>query len=94
MKTTITELIPSNGRKSFYGKAKVINANGRNWLMSYDSIVASVDSGCKVRRHIDQISNTTSSHVKSFLSQFACDMTPKTFRELPVEEYEPIQVTL
>ena len=94
MKTTITELIPSSGRKSFYGKAKVIRANGRDWLRSYDSIVASVDDKGKVRRHLDWTSHTTSAHIKSFLSQFASGMTSKTFNELPVEDYEPIQVTL
>ena len=94
MKTTITELVPSNGRASFYGKAKVIRADGRDWLKSYDSIVASVDDKGKVRRHLDWTSHTTASHIKSFLTQFACDVTPKMFQELPVEDYEPIQVTL
>jgi len=94
MKTTITELSPSSGRKSFYGKAKVIRANGRDWLRSYDSIVASVDDAGKVRRHLDWTSRTTASHIKSFLAQFACGVTPKTFQELPVEDYEPLQVTL
>jgi hypothetical protein len=93
-KTTITELSPSNGQDSFYGKAKVIRANGRDWLRSYDSIVASVDDAGKVRRHLDWTSHTTAKHIKSFLSQFACNVTPKMFRDLPVEEYEPIQVTL
>ena len=93
-KTTITELSPSSGRKSFYGKAKVIRANGRDWLRSYDSIVASVDDQGKVRRHLDWTSHTTASHIKSFLAQFACGVTPKTFQELPVEDYEPLQVTL
>ena len=94
MKTEITELSPLNGRKSFYGKAKVIKAQGRVWLRSYDSIVASVDESGKVRRHLDWSSHTTNAHIKSFLSQFARGVTPKMFGDMQAEDYEPLQVTL
>ena len=43
----IYELIPTNGRKSFYGKAKVIENNGKNFLQSYNTIVCKIDKNGK-----------------------------------------------
>ena len=43
----IYELIPTNGRKSFYGKAKVIECEGENFLQSYNTIVCKVDKNGK-----------------------------------------------
>lgn len=39
----IFELIPTNGRKSFGGKAKVIVDNGVAKLLSYNIIVAQIN---------------------------------------------------
>lgn len=95
MKTMITELIPSSSRKSFYGKAKVIDTGKAKYLRSYDTVVASVDSSGKTRRHYDRRTATTNEHVASFLDQFCRDVaTTKEFWSLPVESYEPIKVEL
>lgn len=96
VKVIATELIPTNGRKSFYGRAKVLDdCNGRKYLLSYGQVIASVDAGGVVRRHHDGMrpatdkrparrSKTTDCHVKSFLETFAPDVTGKEFRAMPV----------
>lgn len=82
-KTTITELIPANGRKSFYGKGKVIDDGKVKYLLSYETVMASVDRNGAVRRHSDFRSKTTGAHVKSFLDTYS-DMGTETFWKLPV----------
>ena len=65
------DLIPADGRKSFYGKAKALYHEATNaWhLLSYDTIVAIyyVDSKRFIRRW-DGYSVTTMRHVNAFLS--------------------------
>lgn len=95
MKTTITELVPTSSRKSFYGKAKLVDTGKTRFLRSYDTIAASVDQKGNVHRHTDWRSATTNAHVKSFME--TCMDKPiatKAFWELPVEPYDPIEVTL
>lgn len=59
-----------DSRKSFYGKAQVINyGNGYMELKSYDTIVSRVNNG-KVE-HLGKYSQTTSRHQKEFERQFA-----------------------
>jgi hypothetical protein len=64
-----TELMPADGHKSFYGKAKVItdNQNICSKLMSYDTIVAEYN-------HIERkltingwYSATTARHINAFI---------------------------
>lgn len=66
---SVADLVPTNGRKSFYGKAKVMTIEGVSFLQSYDTIMASV-SGSDVKRYSDSRSNTTSTHIKSFLDRY------------------------
>ena len=78
---TSYELRPQNGRKSFYGKAIVeCYENGTKKLYSYDTLVMSIDSDKQIHRHCatragrdawdaDDITTTTMSHIKSFLSE-------------------------
>lgn len=66
----IYELIPTNGRKSFYGKAKVIENNGENFLQSYNTIVCKVDKNGKFVKMWDGYSATTMSHINSFTDLF------------------------
>jgi len=87
-KTQITELVPSDSRKSFNRKAWVIlAADGRRYLRSYDTVMASADEDGNVARHSDFRSATTNRHVRSFLAQFGNGLTSKEFQELPVEGY-------
>lgn len=75
------ELIPTNGRKSFYGKAKVIvYPNGAQALISYETFVAFKDTDGTVHRLWDGWSATTGSHIKAFTG-----MNKAQFTKLDVE---------
>ena len=86
VEVTKTELMPTSSRKSFYGKAFVLEGkDSTHWLQSYNTIMCSVDRDGHVRRHSDYSSNTTNRHVKAFLETFAPGMEPAKFRKLEVE---------
>ena len=85
VEVTKTELMPTSSRKSFYGRAFVLEGkDSTHWLQSYNTIMCSVDRDGRVRRHSDYRSNTTDRHVKAFLETFAPDMEPSEFRKLEV----------
>lgn len=65
------ELTPRfDSRKSFYGKAKVIDyENGRQELRSYQTIVSKCTNG--VVEHLGKWSQTTTRHQREFEKQFA-----------------------
>ena len=64
------ELIPTNNRKSFYGKAEVIEQdNGIIELRSYNTIVARIRNG-KFERLWSGYSMTTINHINAFLDAF------------------------
>lgn len=65
------ELTPRfDSRKSFYGKAKVIDyEDGRQELRSYQTIVSRCNNG--VIEHLGKWSQTTSRHQREFEKQFA-----------------------
>lgn len=91
----ISELVPTNGRKSFYGKAKIYSIEGTSYLKSYDTLVASVDADGKTHRYADSISSTTNCHVKSFVESASRDIgTTKEFYALPLEEKPKVMVAL
>lgn len=59
-----------DSRKSFYGKAIVIDyENGRQELRSYQTIVSRCQNG--VVEHLGKWSQTTTRHQKEFEKQFA-----------------------
>lgn len=62
----IFELVPTNGRKSFGNKAKVIVENGVAKLLSYSTIVAEYKIGEKEYTQNGEYSQTTNSHIKAF----------------------------
>lgn len=65
------ELIPCNGRKSFYGKAFVDEMeNGEVVLMSYNTPVAKIDKNRRFVRLWDGYSVTTMHHVNAFLDVY------------------------
>ena len=67
MNKQVFNLVPTNGRKSFNNKAKVIVENGKAELLSYDTIVAEIDLESKKFTQLwEGKSNTTSSHIKAF----------------------------
>lgn len=66
----VFELRPINGRKSFYGKASVIEKdNGDIELRSYNTIVARIRNG-KFERLWDSYSATTMNHINSFIDAY------------------------
>ncbi len=74
----IYELIPTNGRKSFYGKAQVqVEDNGTETLFSYGTPIISRNANGEYTKLWDGWSNTTGAHIKSF-----CSMSKKEFVEL------------
>lgn len=67
------ELKPINGRKSFYGKAEVIEKdNGDIELKSYQTIVARIRNG-KFERLWSGYSMTTMNHINAFVDAFGID---------------------
>lgn len=77
----IYELIPTNGRKSFYGKAKVqIDDNGSETLYSYDTPIIKRDRDGHLTRLWSGWSATTGRHVAAF-----CGLNKAGFFNLPYE---------
>lgn len=81
------ELIPTDGRKSFYGKAVVFEKdNGEKILQSYNTEVCKITSGEFVRLW-SGYSATTMRHVNSFLQRFGIPGGGKAWWDaLPVGE--------
>ena len=78
------ELTPYTRRKSFYGKAHVIETENYYYLKSYDTYMCRVLKGTKnVERLSSAKSNTTSCHLSAFYSEFNLgDYTGKKFYSL------------
>jgi len=93
--TIVTDLIPSSGRKSFYGKARVADTGDRKYLLSYGTVMASVDRKGKTRWHSDYRSATTDGHVLSFLKQFSRDVANgDEFRAMKVVPYDEFAIRI
>lgn len=71
------ELTPTNGRKSFYGKARVIEENGVSQLESYDTIVAEYNPRGNKVRVFGYYSPTTATHINAFLNYYGFDSCSK-----------------
>ena len=73
------DLIPNNGRNSFYGKAKVAFLDdGKEVLYSYNTpIVERSSDGTLKRLYFAEPSMTTCAHIKSF-----CGLDKKGFLKL------------
>jgi len=80
MKNNVRELMPTNGRKSFYGKALVERKeNGSEVLYSYNTpIIERTANGDLIPLAVENVlSNTTCTHLKSF-----CGLNKKEYRKL------------
>lgn len=75
------ELIPQNGRKSFYGKAKILIEGNWNILYSYNTpiIKKNIKTRALVRLYDYEPSNTTCCHIKSF-----CGLNKASFMKMGV----------
>lgn len=77
---TITDLLPIDNRKSFYGKAKVIfSDNGTQTLMSYNTNIIRKEVDGSLSRLYDEWSLTTGRHIKAF-----CGLDKSQFFKLPL----------
>ena len=75
----VYELIPQDGHKSFYGKAKVFtDSNGHEYLQSYETVVVVRDAMGRLFRCWDNWSATTGRHVRAF-----CGLDKKGYTALP-----------
>ena len=78
----IYELMPTNGRKSFYGKAKIkVFADGSEVLQSYNTDVLKKTADGVFIRLWRGWSATTGTHIKSYSG-----MSKKEFMALPMGE--------
>lgn len=78
-----TELIPNNGRKSFYGKAVVDTLDdGSQVLYSYNTPIIKKYPNGELKRLYDGWSATTGSHIKAF-----CGLDKKGFLNLEYEKF-------
>ena len=68
----IIELHPTDGRKSFYGKAIVINEDGKLKCRSYQTIVAEYEKDTDTLQINGWYSTTTARHINAF-----CDYVGK-----------------
>lgn len=77
----VFELKPINNRKSFYGKATVIEQdNGDIELRSYNTIVARISNG-KFERLWAGYSQTTMHHINAFIDLYGIFGGGKTWWE-------------
>lgn len=75
-------------RKSFYGKAHVIENNGQTILQSYDTEVCAIDENGVFHRYWSGESVTTMRHVNEFLRQNGIDGGGVAWwRDQPVDRF-------
>lgn len=85
--TTMLDLRPVDGRKSFYGKAQVLvdTPSGWRFLYSYSTLVCGISPGKGFRRYWGGYSATTMRHVNSFRELSGLDKLSKAeWEALPV----------
>lgn len=71
------ELYPTNGKKSFYGKAKVLVEGDISKLLSYDTVVAVYDQSTNKMKVNGWYSKTTARHINAFLDFHGFDTCTK-----------------
>ena len=73
----VRDLIPENGQKSFYGKAKIVTDGITEYLYSYDTPIMALYHGVYYRLW-NGWSNTTGKHIRAFSG-----MNKKEYQALP-----------
>lgn len=83
------EVIPHNGRKSFYGKAIVTEVNGNKTLTSYTTDVARIGKEGRFIKLWNGYSVTTMNHVNAFRVMNGLNaLTKKEWESMETEETE------
>lgn len=91
----VYELSPVDGRKSFYGKAKVyIDSQGNETLYSYDTAIARKDKQGNITRLWCGWSATTGRHIKAFCGMNKAEFTRLPHQITPAEKAAAYQGTL
>ena len=68
---TLSELIPTNSQKSFYGKAMVCSyPDGSHTLYSYETPILRINADGSFDRLWDGYSTTTMKHINSFCVRY------------------------
>ena len=87
-KYNVFELVPDDGRKSFYNKATVTEINGRAVLKSYNTEVCEIDAAGVFHRYWSGYSVTTMRHANAFLHLYGVPGGGKAWWDAqPVEEF-------
>jgi len=73
----MTNLIPTQGQKSFYNKAKVLTENNVSTLISYTTKVAYYNHLTNIMTVNGYYSKTTALHINSFLQLYGFDRCNK-----------------
>lgn len=73
----IVELIPNDGRKSFYGKAYVEQNGKESTLYSYNTRICTRKADGRIVKHWDGWTVTTGRHIAAF-----CGLNKKEFMAL------------
>lgn len=88
-KLNVMEIMPVDGRKSFYGKAQVFTVGNRHVLRSYDTFVGEINSKGEFLRYWSGESATTMRHVNAFLRAFGVDGGGVNWwRNQPVKKFD------
>lgn len=82
------ELSPDNGRKSFYGKAVVVQEEGTTKLKSYNTTVCSIVDSNVILNSAWTYSNTTVTHVCTFLRRFGFNVNSKSDVQKKIDKGE------
>ena len=87
------ELQPIDGRKSFYGKAKVYEReDGAAILKSYETDVCMIDTSGKFHRFWAGESATTTRHINAFLDYYGIlGGGIAWYRKQPIEQFNWIE---
>ena len=86
---SIFDLSPDDGRKSFYGKAKVYCKGNTRVLMSYNTEVCAIDETGRFVRYWTGYSVTTMRHVNAFLRFYGIPGGGKSWWDAqPVERFK------
>lgn len=82
----VYELIPENGQKSFYGKAKIyVNADGSETLYSYNTPIIERKASGELVKLWGGWSATTGRHIKAF-----CGLNKAEFLRLETASLPPM----
>ena len=85
-----TELLPDNGRKSFYRKALIHETAIGIFLQSYETIVAMIDNQGNFHKLWSGYSATTSNHISAFMRLYGLHaIGKKEWLNLPLLETLP-----